>query len=632
MTKPKARAEKPGTPDQPAEPVAQQSVEPPVAQGAVSAPAALDPLGDLKRTHTCGGLTSNEVGKTAVLMGWVHRTRDHGGVMFLDLRDRYGITQVVARPEETPDEAVEKLRRVGSEWVLAVTGRVGQRPADAVNKNMATGEIELAVSEVRILSASEVPPFSIADETEASEDLRLRYRYLDLRRERMQRVLALRHRAAMATRQYLAAQNFLEIETPLLVKPTPEGARDYVVPARNHPGKFYALPQSPQLYKQTLMASGFDRYFQLARALRDEDLRADRQPEHTQIDIEMSFVREDDIFALVEGLVVHLWREVLGQEITVPLPRLPYSEAMSRFGSDKPDLRFGLELRDVTAVAAESSARFLKEAAQTPEHKVMALVAPGRGGLSRKDLDQLEEQAKRAGAAGLAWLKRTESGWDGGAARFFAGEAGDHLRDAVQAQAGDAVFLTAGPWESACKGLGAVRLELGRPALGQRAGEWRFCWVHRFPLFERNAAGGWAPMHHMFTHPLESDLELLDTDPGRVRGELYDLVLNGNELGSGSVRIHRPDLQEKVMSVIGLTREQAYEKFGFLLDAFRYGAPPHGGIAIGLDRVVMLMAGTDSIRDTIAFPKTTSAASLMDGCPAPIDPATLEELHLKLDL
>ena len=631
MSKPKGRGKQPEprptteTPQTPAAPASPAAPPPPAA-------VALDPLGDLKRTHTCGALTSNDVGKTAVLMGWVHRTRDHGGVIFLDLRDRYGVTQVVARPEETPDEAVTKLRQVGGEWVLAVTGRVGQRPADAVNKGMATGEVELAVQEVRILSASEVPPFPISDETEASEDLRLRYRYLDLRRERMQRVIALRHHAAMATREYLSAHSFLEIETPLLVKPTPEGARDYVVPARNHPGKFYALPQSPQLYKQTLMASGFDRYFQLARALRDEDLRADRQPEHTQIDIEMSFVREDDVFALVEGLVVHLWREVLGHEIAVPLPRLAYSEAMLRFGSDKPDLRFGLELRDVTAVAAESSARFLQDAAKTPDHKVMALTAPGRAGLSRKELDQLEEQAKRAGAAGLAWLKRTDDGWDGGAARFFAGAAGDRLREAVQAQAGDAVFLTAGPWESACKGLGAARLELGRPALGQRAEEWRFCWVHKFPLFERNDAGGWTPMHHMFTHPLESDLDLLDSDPGRVRGELYDLVLNGNELGSGSVRIHRPDLQEKVMAVIGLTREQAYEKFGFLLDAFRFGAPPHGGIAIGLDRVVMLMAGADSIRDTIAFPKTTSAASLMDGCPSPVDPATLAELHLKLDL
>jgi aspartyl-tRNA synthetase len=379
------------------------------------------------------------------------------------------------------------------------------------------------------------------------------------------------------------------------------------------------------------MVSGFDRYFQLARALRDEDLRADRQPEHTQIDLEMSFVSEEDVFALVEGLVVHLWREVLGKEIALPLARLPYDEAMMRFGSDKPDLRFGLELRDVTAVAGESSARFLKDAARTPDHKVMALVGVGRGALSRKDLEQLEDAAKRAGAAGMSWLKRTEGDWEGGDARFFAGEAGGRLAETVQAQPGDVVFLTAGPWETACKGLGAVRLELGRPALGQRAGEWRFCWVHRFPLFEKNEQGGWSAMHHIFTMPLESDLEFLESDPARVRSAQYDLVLNGNELGSGSVRIHRADLQERVMAVIGLSRGEAYEKFGFLLDAFRFGAPPHGGIAIGLDRVVMLMAGVDSIRDTIAFPKTSSAASLMDGSPAPVDAASLKDLHLKIE-
>jgi aspartyl-tRNA synthetase len=596
--------------------------------------AAVEPLGDLRRTHTCGALTSADMGKTATLMGWVHRSRDHGGVLFVDLRDRYGLTQIVARPEDTPVPALERLRAAGSEWVLAVTGRVLQRPADAVNKTIATGDIELGVQEVRVLSVSEVPPFSVADETEASEDVRLRFRYLDLRRERMQRILALRHRAALATRLHLSAQDFLEIETPMLVKPTPEGARDYVVPSRIYPGRFYALPQSPQLYKQTLMAAGFDRYFQLARALRDEDLRADRQPEHTQIDIEMSFVREADIFALVEGLMVHLWREVLGKEVTAPFPRLTYQEAMLRFGSDKPDLRFGLELRDVTAAAAESSARFLRDAAGAVDHKVMAFEAPGRAGLSRKELDQLEDAAKRAGASGLSWMKRTEEGWEGGASRFFSGDAapaGEKLRELVQAQAGDVVFLTAGPWESACKGLGAVRLEIGRPGLGQRAAEWRFCWVHHFPLFERAEGGGWAPMHHMFTQPLESDLPLLESDPGRVRAELYDLVLNGNELGSGSVRIHRPELQERVMAVIGLTRAQAYEKFGFLLDAFRYGAPPHGGIALGLDRMVMLMAGADSIRDTIAFPKTTSAASLMDGAPAPVDEASLRELHLRVE-
>jgi len=592
----------------------------------------IDALGGLKRTHTCGELSAMDGGRKTVIMGWVHRVRDHGGVLFIDLRDRYGLTQVVARPGETPAPALERLREVGTEWVLAVTGNVLTRPIEAVNRALPTGEIEVAVQDVLVLSTSDTPPFSVSEEgPEASEDLRLKYRFLDLRRERMQKNLAVRHRIALATRQYLSQQDFLEIETPMLVKPTPEGARDYVVPSRVHPGKFYALPQSPQLYKQTLMASGFDRYFQLARALRDEDLRADRQPEHTQIDIEMSFVREDDVFQLVEGLMTHLWREALKVEIQTPFPRLTYQEAMLRFGSDKPDLRFGLELKDVTAIAGESSARFLQDAAKTEGHKVMALAAVGRSNLSRKDLDQLEDLAKRAGAAGLSWMKRTESGWEGGASRFFEGEAGDKLTSLLQAQNGDVAFLTAGPWEVACKGLGAVRLELGRPALAQRKPEWRFCWVHRFPLFEKTEHG-WTPMHHMFTHPLESDLPYLESDPARVRAELYDLVLNGNELGSGSVRIHRPELQERVMAVIGLTREQAYEKFGFLLDAFRFGAPPHGGIAIGLDRVVMLVVGADSLRDTIAFPKTASATSLMDGAPAEVDQESLTELHLKLDL
>jgi aspartyl-tRNA synthetase len=592
----------------------------------------IDALGDLKRTHTCGELSGMDGGRNTVLMGWVHRVRDHGGVLFIDLRDRYGVTQVVARPGETPAAALERLREVGTEWVLAVSGKVAQRPVEAVNRALPTGEIEVAVLDVLVLSTSDTPPFSVSEEgPEASEDLRLKYRFLDLRRERMQKNLAVRHRLALATRQYLSQQDFLEIETPMLVKPTPEGARDYVVPSRVHPGKFYALPQSPQLYKQTLMASGFDRYFQLARALRDEDLRADRQPEHTQIDIEMSFVRENDVFTLVEGLMTHLWREALKVEVQTPFPRLTYQEAMLRFGSDKPDLRFGLELKDVTAIAGESRARFLQDAAKTEGHKIMALAAVGRANLSRKDLDGLEDMAKRAGVAGLSWMKRAESGWDGGAARFFAGEAGEKLAQHLQAQNGDVAFLTAGPWETACKGLGAVRLELGRPALAQRKPEWRFCWVHRFPLFEKTETG-WTPMHHMFTHPLESDIPYLESDPGRVRAELYDLVLNGNELGSGSVRIHRPELQERVMAVIGLTREQAYEKFGFLLDAFRFGAPPHGGIAIGLDRVVMLVVGADSLRDTIAFPKTASATSLMDGAPAEVDDESLRELHLKLDL
>jgi aspartyl-tRNA synthetase len=592
----------------------------------------LDTLGDWKRTHTCGELRLEQEKDMVVLLGWVHRIRDHGGVLFIDLRDRYGITQVVARPEETPKPVLDRARELGTEWVVGVSGRVAHRPMDAVNREIATGEIEVALLDLRVFNTSETPPFPVNEEVEVSEDLRLTYRYLDLRRERMQRVLALRHQAALVVRNYLSDRGFLEIETPMLVKPTPEGARDYVVPSRLHPGRFYALPQSPQLYKQTLMAAGFDRYFQLARALRDEDLRADRQPEHTQIDIEISFVREDDVFELVEGLVQRVWREVLGTQVSTPFPRLSYREAMLRFGSDKPDLRVGLECVDVSEIAAGAGAEFLKRAATTEGHKVMALPAAGRAGISRKQLDELEATAKRAGAAGLSWMKRSKTAWEGGAAKFFEGEAGIRFAEKLRVQDGDLVLLTAGPWETACRSLGVVRLEMGRPSLGGRKAEWRFAWVHEFPLFERTEAGGWQPMHHIFTHPLGRDLVRLDTDPGAVHGELYDLVLNGVELGSGSVRIHQAELQEKVLQIIGIGHDEAREKFGFLLDAFRYGAPPHGGIALGFDRLVMMLAGTDNIRDVIAFPKTTSATSLMDGAPAPIDKQSLHDLHLKLDL
>jgi aspartyl-tRNA synthetase len=603
------------------------------AGGGAGADIALDSLGDWVRSHTCGELTEDHAGRGVTLMGWVHRVRDHGGVLFIDLRDRYGLTQVVVPPGAVPPAVLEKARALGSEWVTAVQGKVMRRPGDAVNPGLPTGAIEVHVEDLRVLNRSETPPFPIADDIDVAEELRLKYRYLDLRRPRLKETILLRHRVALEARQYLSGRGFIEIETPLLVKPTPEGARDYIVPSRVHPGKWYALPQSPQLYKQILMVSGFDRYFQLARCLRDEDLRADRQPEHTQIDVEMSFVREEDVFDVVEGLYAHLWRSCLGVEIPVPFPRLSFHEAMGRFGSDKPDLRFGLELSDVSEIARASGAAFLREAVEKGG-RVIGMCAPGRAALSRKDVDALEEIAKRNGAKGLAWLKRTAQGLEGGAAKFFTGDAkgaGDALLEQLRVQEGDLVLLVAGPWEPSCKALGAVRLELGRATLagGGREREWRFLWVRDFPLLEEDGQGGWAPRHHIFTYPREEDLPHLEADPGRVRARLYDVVLNGNELGSGSVRIHRPDVQERVLRRIGLTHEQAHEKFGFLIDAFRFGAPPHGGIGMGLDRIVMLMADRGSIRDTIAFPKTTSATCPMDGSPAAVEEETLRELKVR---
>jgi len=597
-------------------------------------PTALDSLGDWSRTHTCGQLSARDANSAVTLMGWVHRVRDHGGVLFIDLRDRYGVTQIVVPPGEASEAAVAKAREVGSEWVIAVRGRVAKRPADAVNTMLPTGTIEVHAEDLRVLNRSETPPFPIADEIDVNEDLRLKYRYLDLRRPRLKDTLLLRHQVALEARNHLSGRGFVEIETPLLVKATPEGARDYVVPSRVHPGKWYALPQSPQLYKQILMVSGFDRYFQLARCLRDEDLRADRQPEHTQIDIEMSFVREGDVFDVVEGLYAHLWKTCLGVTLTTPFPQLTFHEAMGRFGSDKPDLRFGLELADVSDAAAASTASFLREAV-AGGGRVIALAAPGRGALSRKEIDGLEDTAKRAGARGLAWLKRTADGFEGGASKFFTGDgrgAGEELVRKTGAKEGDLILMVAGAWEPACKALGAVRLELGRATImtsGNGDRTWSFLWVKDFPLLEEDGEGGWAPRHHIFTHPHEEDLEFLDSDPGRVRARLYDVVLNGNELGSGSIRIHRPDVQERVLERIGLSPAEAKEKFGFLIDAFRFGAPPHGGIGMGLDRIVMLMADRPSLRDTIAFPKTTSATCPMDGSPSEIDPRTLAELKVR---
>ena len=598
----------------------------------------LEGLGDWRRSHTCGELTRADAGRSVTLMGWVHRTRDHGGVLFVDLRDRHGATQVVFHPETGGAALLERAARLGNEFVIAVRGAVSLRPADAVNPALATGEVELDARELKLLSACDPLPFQVNEEHMlASEDLRLRYRYLDLRRPELAAVLALRHRAAMTARTHLSAQGFLEIETPLLVKPTPEGARDYVVPSRVHPGRFYALPQSPQLYKQTLMIAGCDRYFQLARCLRDEDLRADRQPEHTQIDLEMSFVSEDDVFTAVEGLFAALWKECCGVTLATPFPRLTYDEAMRRFGSDKPDVRFGLEFVDVTAECAQSPRRVIADGAKAGGGIGVALLLKGGVAISGTQLRKYEDTVKEAGAGGLTFFKRQAADREKQQV-IFPGELLDRFYERCGAREGDAVVFTNGPWERTCKALGVLRTQLGAAELERRglagaapaAQEWRFLWVRQFPMFEWNGdAKRWEPKHHMFTMPNPEHLELLETDPGRVYAQLYDLVLNGAELGSGSIRIHRSDIQERVMKVIGLTREQAHEKFGFLLEAYRYASPPHGGIGLGLDRIVMLMAGRDSIRDVIAFPKTASATSLMDGCPSEVEPETVKELGIR---
>jgi len=515
--------------------------------------------------------------------------------------------------------------------VIAVRGAVALRPAESVNPERATGEVELEVRELKLLSAADPLPFQVNEEMHlASEDLRLRFRYLDLRRPELAEVLVLRHRAAQAARAHLSSRSFLEIETPMLVKPTPEGARDYIVPSRVHPGKFFALPQSPQLYKQTLMIAGMDRYFQLARCMRDEDLRADRQPEHTQIDLEMSFVTEDEVFEAVEGLFHALWKDCLGVEIRTPFPRLSFREAMSRFGSDKPDLRFGLELTDTTSIHARSPRLVIAEGAREQGGVGTAMTIPGGAAISGTQLRKYEDVVKAAGGGGLSFFKVIEAEREKQQV-IFPGGLLDEFFSAVQAQQGDAVVFTSGPWEPTLKALGVLRAQLGEPLLKGKEKEWSFLWVRQFPLFEWDAQRkGWAARHHMFSMPDPEHLGFLESDPGRVLAQLYDLVLNGVELGSGSIRIHRPDIQERVMKVVGFTREQMHEQFGFLIDAYRYASPPHGGIGLGFDRIVMMMAGRDSIRDTIAFPKSASAASLMDGSPAQVDEDALKELRIKL--
>lgn len=593
----------------------------------------IENMGDWKRTHSCGDLRPEHIGHDVLLMGWVNRVRDHGGVFFLDIRDRAGITQVLCRPTDASEELIELVRAVRTEFVIAVKGKVGARPDDMKNPDMLTGEVEVVASEMRVLNISETTPFVLGDSVAAaSEDLRLEYRYIDLRNEWLQSVLELRSRAAIEARNYLIEKEFWEIETPMLVRPTPEGARDYLVPSRVHPGSFYSLPQSPQLYKQILMVSGVDRYFQLARCLRDEDLRADRQPEHTQIDIEMSFVTEEDVYSLAEGLMQRIFERSIGAKIELPFPRLAYEDAMDRYGSDKPDLRFEMELVDISDAVKESDFRVFRQVLESGG-TVKALVIPEGGSLSRREQDELEDVVKLYGARGLARCKVVSSGFEGGFAKFLTEPMTESILDATGAKEGDLLAVVADQRAVANRSLGALRSKVGTERLDEESRKiWKFLWVDRFPLFERDEATGQiAPAHHIFTMPLEEDIPKLATDPMSVHARLYDMVLNGCELASGSIRIHRRDLQESVMEVAGIDREDAERRFGFLLRAFQYGAPPHGGLAIGFDRVVMLLAGRSSIRDTIAFPKTTSAASLMDGAPAPVDPEGLKELHIRIE-
>ena len=575
------------------------------------------------RTHTCGELTKKDIKKQVMLAGWSHSRRDHGGVIFIDLRDRYGLTQIVFDPSHNK-EVHKQAEHIGREWVLCVKGRIRNRPKGMVNQKLKTGEIEVLVDELRILNKSAVPPLDIDDRTEANEDVRLRYRYLDLRKPKMQFFLAMRHKAAQAARAYLNKEKFLEIESPLLVKSTPEGARDYIVPSRVNPGKFYALPQSPQLYKQILMISGLDRYYQLARCLRDEDLRADRQPEHTQIDLEMSFVEQEDVMNAVEGLYVHIWKEVLKKSIGTPFKKISYAESMEKYGTDKPDLRFGMELVDVTEAVKKSDFSIFKKAEQ-----VKCINA--EKDMARKEIDSLIEWAKKEGADGLAWLRATKNGLESSIAKYFDNAVQKELMSRTKAKKG-ILFFVAGKPAKVAEIMPKLRNELARRLDLVKKEEFAFCWVTDFPLFKWSAEENkWNPMHHMFTSPKKEDEKNLEKDPSKVRGNLYDLVLNGSELGSGSIRITDPELQEKVMKVTGMTKEEAKTKFGFLMEAFKYGAPPHGGIGIGVDRTVALMLGFNDIREVIAFPKNKNAECPMDGSPSDIDEKQLKELHIRKD-
>jgi aspartyl-tRNA synthetase len=588
-----------------------------------------DNLGDMRRTHSCGELGAAEVGRDVVLMGWVQRRRDHGGVIFVDLRDREGITQVVFNPEMAP-EVHAKAHVIRSEFVLGVRGRVRHRPEGMVNPNLATGAIEVLVVELKILNAAQNPPFLVEDNVEVSEATRLKHRHVDLRRPRLQRNLMLRHRAAASVRATLNGLGFLDLETPFLTRSTPEGARDYLVPSRVNPGMFYALPQSPQLFKQLFMISGFDRYYQIVRCFRDEDLRADRQPEFTQIDIEMSFVGEEDVMGVAEAMMVAIFKQILDLDLPTPFPRLSYDEAMGRYGLDKPDTRFGLELKDISDIVAGSGFKVFAEAVGKGGI-VKALNAKGCSGLSRKEIDDLTAFVAVYRAKGMAWIKVREDDWQSPIAKFFTAAEKQALTARVDMQPGDVVFFVADQAGVVNDSLGQLRNHLGQKLGLIDPKRFNFLWVTRFPMFEYDEVEKrYQALHHPFTAPLEEDYEKLETAPLAVKSRAYDLVLNGFEVGGGSIRIHQRELQERIFKTLGMDPEGYEEKFGFLLSALDSGAPPHGGIAFGLDRLVMLLCGESSIRDVIAFPKTQKAACLLTSAPSIPAQAQLDELFIRI--
>jgi aspartyl-tRNA synthetase len=584
----------------------------------------VEPLGSLARTHTCGELTAAHVGQEVVLLGWVHRVRDLGGVLFFDLRDRHGLTQVVVR-DATLEEKAKRLR---PEFVVGIAGRVDAREKGAINPKLKTGEIEIAAREIRLLNDAKTPPFPINEETTISEEMRLRYRYLDMRRPKLQQNMILRHKAAFAVRQYFDENGFLEIETPILTKSTPEGARDYLVPSRVHPGEFYALPQSPQIFKQILMISGLDRYFQIAKCFRDEDLRADRQPEFTQVDLEISFATENLVFSILEPLMGRLMA-LVGRDAPRPFRRMPYAEAIATYGSDKPDLRPGMELKDLSATFKDSSFSVFRGAIESGG-EVRGFVIPNAAKYSRKDVDSLTDEAKQLGAAGLVWARHSEGGVQSPALKA----AGEEAIRAALAQSGagaaDLLVMAAGPHAVTTKVLGQLRLNVAKRENLLDPNRYEFLWVVDFPMFAwLEDEKRWEFMHHPFTAPLEADADRLESDPGTVRARAYDMVLNGSEIGGGSIRIHDQRIQRLVFKMLGMSDEEAKARFGFFVDALEYGTPPHGGIALGLDRICAILAGEQSIREVIAFPKTAQAVDLMAGAPSEVDARQLRDLRIK---